>query len=390
MEAPPHMPTHDPYSVIGEPVSRAATPCLVIDRPRLRANLAAMQRVVEGHGKALRPHAKTHKCTPLARLQLEGGAIGICAAKLSEAEALVRSGIRNVLLTGPVVTPGGHHRLVEARRADPGLTITLDSPDNARAINHALGAAGLRLRCLIDLDIGQQRTGIAPADLTPFARELARMPALEVCGVQAYAGHAQHIGPYDQRRRVNHEAVARACEAMRQARADGLDLPALSVGGTGSHAFDVLAPEVTEIQAGSYVFMDAEYAAIEHGAGSDAPSAFETALTLHTTVMSDLHRVSGGFVTADAGLKSMYRDGAVPQVVSPGGQGLVYDWFGDEYGRIACEPTSAAGPALSVGDRLALRVSHCDPTVNLFDFYHVVEDGVVCEVWPIDLRGCSQ
>ncbi len=367
-----------PHAAIGGTVDQLPTPCLTLDAQALRTNLQRMQGFLKRAGKHLRAHSKTHKCSRLARLQVETGAIGICAAKLSEAEGLQKQGIRNLLVTGPIVTPEAHRRLVACAAADPDFLITLDDFDNARKISDALVAAGLTLPCLLDLDIGQQRTGVAPADAPSFAKALSRLPGLRLIGMQAYAGHAQHLISVAERREVNHRCVGTAREVFHQLRDFGLEV--FSVGGTGSCAFDIAFPEVTEIQAGSYALMDADYLALEQ---TEPP--YLTALTLQTTVVSTNQR---GFVTVDAGLKSLYRDGATPQVVHPAGQGLAYDWFGDEYGRIQIADATAC--QLKVGDRLALAVSHCDPTVNLFDFYYLVENGHVQDVWPIDLRGCSQ
>jgi len=370
-----------PTDFIGAPVDTLPTPCLTLDLPKLEANLRRMQAFAEANGKALRPHVKSHKCTQLARKQVELGAEGICAAKISEAEKLIEAGLTNLMITGPVVGEQGYRRLVSLVAHDPSLIITLDNLEVAQAISQRISLAGLVVNCLLDLNVGQQRTGVEPDQAAEFAGMLASLPGLRLVGMQAYAGHLQHIVSYEERARLCRTAIALAEGVFHQLHAHGLDI--FTVGGTGSCEFDVEFPAVTEIQPGSYPLMDADYLAIE-----ERGERYALALTIQTTVLS---ANQPGFVTIDAGLKTIYRDGPAPFVVrtAPGGvagEGFAYDWFGDEYGRI----TLPGGVQLKPGDRVEMCVSHCDPTVNLFDYFYVTENGLVREVWPIDLRGCSQ
>lgn len=365
---------------IGAPVASLPTPCLLLDRKALLANLRTMRDFLSARGKHLRAHAKTHKCSRLAALQCEHGAIGICAAKVSEARQLIRNGIRHVLLTGPAVTAAAHQAVVECAEADERFIATLDNLANASLLSAQFAAKGRRLRCLIDLDLQFGRTGISLSQVGGFFDALRQLPGLEILGIQAYAGHIQHIVGYAQRRDSNQACLEIAAEAMAVLRGRGAVDPILSVGGTGSCRFDSAHPDVTEIQAGSYALMDAEYFQI----GAENQPRFEDfapALSVLTTVVSTNQRE---FVTVDAGLKALYRDGATPEVCQPG---LAYDWFGDEYGKVF---SPASGPLPALGEQLRVIVSHCDPTVNLFDCFFVVEDGRVADIWPIDLRGCSQ
>jgi len=368
------------HADIGTPVSELPTPCLLLERKALLTNLGTMRDFLSARGKNLRAHAKTHKCSRLAALQCEHGAIGICAAKVSEARGLIASGIRNVLLTGPAVTPLAHEAVLECAEGDAHFMAALDNLENASRLSARFAGQGRRLRCLIDLDLQFGRTGIALPQMAEFFDALRELPGLEILGLQAYAGHVQHITGYHQRRDANRVCLEIAAEALAVLRDRGLSDPILSVGGTGSCQFDTVHPDVTEIQAGSYALMDAEYFHI----GAENQPRFEDfapALFLLTTVVSTNQ---SQFVTVDAGLKALYRDGATPEVCR---SGLAYDWFGDEYGKIV-SPTSDPLPKL--GEQLRLIVSHCDPTVNLFDRFFVVEDGRVVAIWPIDLRGCSQ
>lgn len=368
---------------IGRPVGALPTPCLTLDRPSLERNLAALQTEARSAGKALRPHAKSHKCTRLAHRQVELGAVGICAAKLSEGERLAAAGLPGVLITGPIVTAEAHARLARAVAAGGDLIITLESEETAHRISQALEqfAPGKTLPFLLDLDIGQGRTGVDPENAVEVAARLAALPQLRLLGVQAYAGHIQHLPTRAGRESASRCGMKIAGEALRALGLKGGGI--LSGGGTGSYTFD-LGSEITEIQPGSYALMDADYLAVEPS--DPARGHFAPALKLRTSVMSTLRR-SAGYVTVDAGLKSLYRDGPAPLVVQPEGGSLAYDWYGDEYGRITGSAEELAG--LPVGAALELIVSHCDPTVNLFDFYYLVEGGTVIDLWPIDLRGCS-
>jgi len=340
-----------------------------------------MQAFARAKGKRLRPHAKSHKCSQLALRQIDLGAVGICAAKLSEAEKLHEAGLDNLMITGPIVGEEAYRRLVTLVARDASLIITLDNLEVAQAISQKMSEAGLTVNCLLDLNVGQQRTGVEPDQAVEFAGLLASLPGLQLVGMQAYAGHLQHIVSYEERGRLCRTALALAEGVFHQLHAHGLNI--FTVGGTGSCPFDVEFSAVTEIQPGSYPLMDADYLAIE-----EPGERYALALTIQTTVLS---ANQPGFVTIDAGLKTIYRDGPAPLVIRtvpevPALDGFAYDWFGDEYGRI----TLPQGVRLKPGDRVELSVSHCDPTVNLFDYFYVTENGLVREVWPIDLRGCSQ
>lgn len=368
-------------SWIGASTGDLPTPCLIVDRDALERNIAALSAFLRRSGKALRAHAKTHKCTRLAQMQVEHGASGICAAKLSEAEVLLRAGLRNILITGPVVGLRKHNRLMDCLCQDSGLLVAIDDFENARQLSAAAGRRGLTLSCLVDIDVGLQRTGVPPVAAADLAESLAALPNLAVRGIQAYGGHAQHIIGFEERRAAVRRSLDAACESLAECRRRLGELPILSVGGTGSVQFDMEYAEVTEVQAGSYVFMDAEYLPLEWGSFLDQPGTFETSLHLLSTVVSMGQK---DFVTIDAGLKSVYRDGAIPLVAAP--EHSTYDWFGDEYGKLTPPP----GAQVSLGDKVKLVVSHCDPTINLHDVLVLVHEDTVTDVWRVDLRGCSE
>jgi D-serine deaminase-like pyridoxal phosphate-dependent protein len=360
------------------------TPCLVLDLDVLEKNLAKMQSVVSLAGKNLRPHTKTHKCSALARMQIKAGAIGVCVAKVSEAEALVKAGFERILVTGPVATRKKIERLVKMLTAAPSLMTVIDNHDGIQLLNEALSKKGLSMDILLDVDVGFHRTGVRPTDALELANDIISCPTLCLRGIQAYAGHIQHIPSYDDRKTCSHKCLQEAVAVYRELQAAAKTCVIFSASGTGTFDIDLSVPEVTELQAGSYACMDTEYLNI--GSAEDAThfTTFGSALRLLTTVVS---RNQKNFVTVDAGLKSLYKDGGVPQVLGSEYYGMMYDWFGDEYGMISF-PDNVKVPA--IGTVLELVTSHCDPTVNLFDRYYITRGTEVVDVWPIDLRGCSQ
>ena len=359
------------------------TPCLVLDLDILERNLQKMQDAALHAGKNLRPHVKTHKCSALARLQIEAGAIGVCVAKVSEAEALVEAGFDNILITGPVATSSKVERLVDLVAAAPSLMAVIDHPGNIALLDAGLGARRLSMDVLLDVDVGLHRTGARPPDALALAGQIVACPRLRLRGIQAYAGQVQHIRDYDRRKYTSQECLKEAVHLFRDLQATLPACTIFSASGTGTFDIDLAVPEVSELQVGSYVCMDTEYLEIE-SAESGSRARFDPALRLLTTVVSANH---DNFVTVDAGLKSLYRDGGKPQVIEPANSALAYDWFGDEYGRITRSDDSAL-PRL--GNVLELVTSHCDPTVNLFDHYYLTRGDRVTGRWPIDLRGCSQ
>lgn len=370
------MPVRDKYAL--------DTPCLVLDLDVLEASLRRMQTAVGAAGKQLRPHAKTHKCSALALRQIEAGAVGICAAKVSEAEALAAAGVRGQLLTGPVAAPAKFGRLAALRAADPDLMAAVDSPAGIQALDAAMRAAGLRLDVLLDLDVGLHRTGVRPEAAAALAAVIAGCPGLRLRGVQAYAGHVQHIRGHAQRRAASLGCLRQAAEVFRGLRSQLPDCTVFSASGTGTFDIDLEVAELTELQAGSYVCMDTDYLAIGSPDDPEAFTAFQPAMRVLTTVVS---RNQAGFATVDAGLKALYRDGGRPLVLGPDGAGLTYDWFGDEYGRVGANDPAAVP---DLGAVLELVASHCDPTVNLYDRFFLTRGSEVVGEWPIDLRGCSQ
>jgi len=376
---------HNPKKeLIGRKKLDLDTPCLVVDLDLLDENLQKMQTRVKTAGKSLRPHAETHKCSTLAKMQVANGAIGVCAAKISEAEALVDAGMSGVLITGPVAGREKINRLVSLLGRAPFLMAVVDHPDTIGLLQRRLDELDRQLDVLLDIDVGQRRTGVPPAKAMDVAGSILSSSRLRLRGIQAYAGHVQHIPRYEDRKAASREALRKAAAVFKRLQARAESCTIFSASGTGTARIDLSSAELTELQAGSYALMDAEYLAVESTDGSDAAD-YQHALTMLTTVVSGPH---GRQVTVDAGLKALYRDGGRPCVLTPEYGKLHYDWFGDEYGKLSAPSRATLLPGL--GMVLEMVVSHCDPTVNLFDRLHITQAGKVVDVWPIDLRGRCQ
>jgi D-serine deaminase-like pyridoxal phosphate-dependent protein len=369
--------------LIGQQGSRRAlnTPVLVIDRDALERNIAAMAAFAKQHGLALRPHAKTHKSVEIARLQMKAGALGVCCAKMGEAEALADGGINNILITSPVVTPQAIARLVALHERIGGLMVCADNPDNVDAIAAALKGASRPLPIIVDIDPGIRRTGVASAEAAvALAERIAKAKSLTFAGVQYYCGAQQHIEAYAERRAAIEERTAYLRGVIDALRAAGHAPTIVSGGGTGTHDIDASLGAFTELQVGSYVFMDRQYEICD--LRGDGVMPFEQALQVDAHVIS---ANSQGMATLDAGFKSLSTDGGSPRVISGAPENAMFVFMGDEHGALI-----AMDHAFRVGDLVTLSPPHCDPTVNLYDAYHIVRDGALIDIWPVSARGRSR
>jgi D-serine deaminase-like pyridoxal phosphate-dependent protein len=352
------------------------TPALVIDLDPFERNLARLMDSIAGRDVRLRAHAKTHKCAEIARRQVAAGAAGVCCQKVSEAEAMVAGGIADVLVSNEVVGERKLARLAAlARQARVGVCV--DDASNVDAMSAAARRADVQLDVYVEVDVGAHRCGVAPGEpARALAGHVVEAPGLRFAGLQAYQGAAQHLRSMAERR----EAIARAAEAVRVTRAAlesaGIDCPVVTGGGSGSYPYEVDSGAWNEIQCGSYIFMDRDYARNEWGAPLPR---FEHALFVLSTVMS---RPAPGRAVLDAGLKASSVDSGLPQLWNR--EGLIYTRASDEHGVLEIAPEAQA-PAL--GEKLLLVPGHCDPTVNLYDWYVCVRGGVVEALWPISARG---
>lgn len=366
-----------PAACVGDPVDAIETPALVVDLDLLEANIRRMADFAAARGIRLRPHAKTHKCAAIARMQIAAGAVGICCQKVGEAEALANAGIGDILVTNQVVGERKLDRLAALSKRIR-LAVCADDGGNVDRIAAAAARFGTVVEVLVEIDVGTGRCGTPPgAPALALARRIAGHDSLRFGGVQAYHGSAQHIRGHDDRR----AAIATAAEGLRQTldllAAEGLDCRIVGGAGTGSHEFETELGLWTELQAGSYVFMDGDYSD-NLGPDGQPDRRFANSLTIRSTVISA--PVPDRIVT-DAGLKAMSTESGPPRVVDA-------PWarvrgVSDEHTVILTDPARRPG----VGAVLSLIPGHCDPTVNLHDWIIGTRGGIVECIWPVDARG---
>jgi len=360
----------------GDSVDDVDTPTLVVDLDAFERNLDLMANAVRGAGVALRPHAKSHKCPDIALAQIERGAVGVCCQKVGEAEVFVAAGVRDVLVTNEIV---GETKLVRlaaiAKKAKVG--VLADDAASVRHIGAAARAAGVTIDVLVEIDVGARRCGTAPgAPATALAEVVARTPGVALRGLQAYQGAAQHLRRPEERRAAIESAAALARQTKTAIEAAGLACSTVTGGGTGTWQNERDSGIYTEVQPGSYIFMDADY---HRNALAPDEHHFEQSLFVVATVMSTPARERA---VVDAGLKAFAFDSGPPVVY--GARGLAYEKGSDEHGVIS---VAADARPPEIGDRLWFIPGHCDPTVNLYDWIVGVRGTRVECVWPVAARG---
>jgi len=375
--------------LIGVPGGRHLldTPALLIDLPAMTRNIERMAAFAKSRGVNLRPHVKTHKSVEIARRQVTAGAIGVSCVTLGEAEVMVQGGIPGVLITSPAVTPSKIARLIKlAQQARPGdVMVVVDNPQNLAELARAASELTHPLDVLVDYGAGYNRTGAATqAKVLELAALAAAEPRLRLRGLQAYAGNLQHIVARDERSAAAAGLRETVAGIVAAARRQGLNFDLVTGAGTGTHDLDSQENAFTELQAGSYVFMDAEYSRVL--ADGDRPSPFATSLFVQTAVVSTN---ATDWVTVDGGTKCFSTDSGVPVVAKGADAASRYAFFGDEHGKLMPPAGSQASqaPRPALGARVEFVTPHCDPTVNLHDAYHVVEGGTLVAIWPVDARG---
>ncbi len=356
----------------GKPRDALATPALILDAAVVRRNIAAMAARTRGPTR-LRPHAKSHKCAQIAHLQIEAGAIGVTTATVWEAAALVEAGIEDVLIANQVVGDEKVSRLAELAR-DARLTVAVDDAGNAKALSVAAGAAGSEIGVLVEVDVGMNRCGVrSKEEALRLAERLQSLPGLRPRGVMGYEGHCALEMDRTARERNARAAMEYLLSVADALAGAGFPAEVVSAGGTGTYDLTGMNPRVTEIQAGSYIFMDATRMAII--------SEFAPALTVLTTVISR----QGTTLVLDSGKKTVGADFTLPRIVGFLPEQVVARKFAEEH--LLCEV--AADCRLAVGDRLEIVPGYCPTTVNLHEVYHVVEAGVVVDLWPVLARGAG-
>lgn len=375
----------------------------MLDAAALDRNLRAMQARCDAAGVRLRAHGKMHKCSMLAKRQVALGAVGVCAQTIGEAEAFAAAGVADILITAPMALNAVSRAIALAGQTH--LAATADDAALIAALGQAARPAGVTLGLVVDVDLGQHRTGCTPDDAMGLARLAASTEGLRYDGVQAYVGHLQHVDDLVARKKANDTATARLAALVERLTGEGLAPRLVTGGGTGTHAYDLAGGVFNELQAGSYAVMDAEYDAC--GAPDGGAWPFEAAMFVASSVISVRHR---SHVTIDAGLKALSTDGPMAKVAAGAAPGSIYRPMGDEHGALfhpgalgalreagrdplaferaidsldASLPTPTDAPRL--GDTVWLQPGHCDPTINLYDAF-LVWTGDGWERWPIDAR----
>jgi D-serine deaminase-like pyridoxal phosphate-dependent protein len=361
---------------IGDPLQAVETPALVLDLDAFEHNLDLMANAVRGSGLALRPHAKSHKCPDIAKAQVARGAVGICCQKVDEAAAFVAAGIADVLVTNEIVAPSKISRLAAlAQSATIGVLV-----DDARVIPDLSAAAvqaGGTLHVYVEIDVGAARCGVVPgAAAVAIARAANDAKGLRFRGIHAYQGAAQHLRRPAERREAIERASALAGETKTLVERAGIACPVITGAGTGTWQLERDSHVYTELQPGSYVFMDADYA---RNALAPDEHAFEHSLYVLCAVMSVPTRDRA---VVDAGLKSLAVDSGLPEVNAH--RGMRYAKASDEHGVLEVDPSQTQ---LALGDRVWLIPGHCDPTVNLYDWIVGMRGQRVECVWPVSARG---
>ena len=367
-----------PPAEIGIALEAVDTPALLIDLDAFDENLRRLAAAVADSQVRLRPHAKTHKCPVIALRQIAHGAVGVCCQKVSEAEAMVYGGVGDVLVSNEVVGAPKLRRLAALAR-QARVAVCADDPGNIAALSEVAVAYGVRLPVLVEIKVGADRCGVEPGEpALGLAQQVAGSAGLSFAGLQAYQGAAQHIREFAKRRAAIEAAVEKTRQTADLLRRYGLPCDVVTGAGTGTYRFEAASGIFTELQAGSYIFMDADYARnLAEDGGPDQD--FEHSLFVYTTVMS---RPTRERAIVDAGLKALSVDSGLPRVHAI--EGVDYVRASDEHGKLAL---GEGGQALRVGDKIRLLPGHCDPTVNLYDWYVGVRHGRVEALWPITARG---
>jgi len=356
------------------------TPCLVLDLDALERNIMKMGDYAKAHGMHLRVHGKMHKSVDIAKLQeYIGGAVGVCCQKSSEAEVFVRGGIKDVLVSNQVCDPVKIDRLAQLPKLGARVIVCVDDAINVADLSAAVSRHGTQLEVLVEIDCGQNRCGVTtPAEVISLAKDIDAASGLKFSGIQAYLGSAQHIDSYAARKEKLDAAIAQVKEIVSALGAAGLAPDIVTGGGTGSYNFESNSGVYTELQCGSYAFMDADYGRIKDQDGHRFDAGeWDYACFILTQVMS---HVKADRAVVDAGLKVQSVDSGLPVV--HGRDDVEYISCSDEHGVV----TDPAG-ALNVGDKLLLVPGHCDPTANIHDWYVGVRNGKVETLWPVSARG---
>ena len=364
----------------GMNMSDIQTPCLVLDMESFDYNLKRMAEVITPYNVSLRAHAKMHKSVNVARQQMtHGKASGICCQKVSEAEVFARAGIPDILVTNQVCDQLKIERLAGIAGLGCRLSVCVDDKANIDALSAEAKKQNVHIHCLVEVECGAGRCGVEDAaQATELAVAINAAENLIFDGLQAYQGSIQHE-PDHHKRKVELDAVIEKVKACLDSLAAAeLSCPVVSGGGTGSFLFEASSGIYTEIQCGSYAFMDADYGRVHNQEGDRLDKAeWKNALFLLTSIMSNAR---DGKAVCDAGLKVQSVDSGLPVIF--GREDVTYITCSDEHGVIEDKQNK-----LRINDKLFLVPGHCDPTCNLHDWYVCIRNDIVVDLWPISARG---
>ena len=350
------------------------TPALLLDMDLFEANLARLAAHARSAKIALRPHGKTHKCAEIAHRQMKAGAIGLSVATIREAEAMAAAGVKGILITSELVGKPKIDRLVKLARRAPDTLTVVDNLDHAKQLSDAAAAAKLQLNVMLDVDPAGRRTGVPPGDAAvAFAEKLVKLPGLKLRGIHGYSGVSAHVNTFEARRNHSHKVMMPVLETFARMKKLGMPIEIMSGGSTGTYNIDTELDGMTELQCGSYVFMDKEYRDVG-GKSGPVYDDFACALTVMATVIS---KVYDDHATVDAGIKAFAKDRKFDAEVK-GITGVNFSAGSDEHGIITLVSPSRE---IKHGDRVEFIVPHCDPNLNLYDRIFCVRGENVVDVW---------
>ncbi|MDX1738592.1 MAG: DSD1 family PLP-dependent enzyme [Alphaproteobacteria bacterium] len=363
---------------IGMHIQDVDTPALLVDLDAMERNIDRMASFIKEKGIRHRVHAKTHKSADISLMQIAKGACGVCCQKVSEAEAMVRGGVRDVLVSNEIIGERKLQRLA-ALSKDARIIVCADNADNISDLNRVAGEFNTTLEVLVEIDVGAGRCGVKPGEeALELAKKVAASGNLVFAGIQAYQGKAQHIHSFEERKGAIEAACALVRETVDLLQANGLECDIVGGAGTGTYQFETASGVYNELQCGSYVFMDVDYQKILMEDGREITD-FENSLFIYTTIMS---KTKIEKAVCDAGLKAQSVDSGLPAVY--GRDDISVLGVSDEHGVIA-DPDNL----LKLGEKLKLIPGHCDPTVNVYDWYVGYRGERVEAVWPVQGRGMN-
>ncbi|MDX2044016.1 MAG: DSD1 family PLP-dependent enzyme [Acidobacteriota bacterium] len=350
------------------------TPCLLLDLDLFEANIARMAAHAKAAKINLRPHGKTHKCPEVAHRQMKAGAIGLCVATIREAEAMATAGVKGLLITSELVGKPKIERLLKLVRRVPDTMTVVDNFSHAQQLSDAAITAKLKLNVMMDVDPAGRRTGVPAGDQAiKLAEQLAKLPGLRLRGIHGYSGVSAHVTGFEARRNHSTKVMTPVLETYAQLKKLGLPVEIMSGGSTGTYNIDTELGGMTELQVGSYVFMDKEYRMVGGKSGATYDD-FGCALTVMGTVISKAY---DDHATLDCGIKAFAKDRKFDADVK-GITGVTFSAGSDEHGTLMLQNPSRE---IKLGDRIEFIVPHCDPNVNLYDRMYCTRGETVVDVW---------